>query len=270
MPTETPQGTRSRDGAELAGQRAAGGAQLGVEHGHLQRRLGHPVSLERREYPADRVARRAARCAARAGMRNRVSTSAAASTYSEEYSGSDIATHSPQPSASSVTTRSSSTSRRVSVPNEVRNGDTSGIVDAAQLHSGELHEVSSAARVRTYQPALSNPVEPPAAGHQGGQRLAHRDAPLLGARPGRSTRRVSMSRGTATSTVGAVERARDRRAVGRAPEPDDGAAGELRLARRAGDTPPAHAAATAGRVRSQLTSSRSLSSLPLMPSFMPP
>ena len=61
------------------------------------------------------------------GKKKRRSTSAAASTYSEEYSGSDMATHSPQPSASSVTDRSSRTSRLVWVPNEVRNGATSGI-----------------------------------------------------------------------------------------------------------------------------------------------
>lgn len=47
--------------------------------------------------------------------------------YSEEYSGSAIATHSPHPSASAVTARSSSTSRDVLVPKEVRNGATRGI-----------------------------------------------------------------------------------------------------------------------------------------------
>ena len=39
-----------------------------------------------------------------------------------------MATHSPQPSASSVTTRSSRMSRLVCVPKEVRNGETRGIV----------------------------------------------------------------------------------------------------------------------------------------------
>ncbi|GGS63726.1 hypothetical protein GCM10010176_002540 [Nonomuraea spiralis] len=38
-----------------------------------------------------------------------------------------MATHSPHPSASGVTTLTSRTSRAVSVPNDVRNGDTSGI-----------------------------------------------------------------------------------------------------------------------------------------------
>src|SRR4028118_143139 len=37
-----------------------------------------------------------------------------------------MATHAPQPSASGVTTRTSSTGREVCVPNDVRNGETSG------------------------------------------------------------------------------------------------------------------------------------------------
>lgn len=46
-------------------------------------------------------------------MRNRRRTSAAASTYSDEYRGPDIATHSPQPSASPVTALRSRMSRVV-------------------------------------------------------------------------------------------------------------------------------------------------------------
>ncbi|GAA5772908.1 hypothetical protein Aros01_09470 [Streptosporangium roseum] len=38
-----------------------------------------------------------------------------------------MATHSAQPSESGVTTRTSNTSRSLSVPNEVRKGATSGI-----------------------------------------------------------------------------------------------------------------------------------------------
>src|SRR5687767_9416675 len=38
-----------------------------------------------------------------------------------------MATHSPHPSLSGVTTRTSSTSRLVAVPKEVRNGDTRGM-----------------------------------------------------------------------------------------------------------------------------------------------
>ena len=43
-------------GAEERGERRAVGAQLGVEHGHLQRRLGHRVAADRREALGDRGA----------------------------------------------------------------------------------------------------------------------------------------------------------------------------------------------------------------------
>ena len=54
-------------------------------------------------------------------------TSTAPSTYSGEYSGSPRVTHSPQPSAPSVSARTMSTSRAVCVLNDVRKGETSGI-----------------------------------------------------------------------------------------------------------------------------------------------
>ena len=46
MPTDTPAGTRSATAPSWLGERLAGGAQLGVEHRHLDRRLGHRVALE--------------------------------------------------------------------------------------------------------------------------------------------------------------------------------------------------------------------------------
>jgi hypothetical protein len=55
-----------------------------------------------------------------------MSTSQAPSTYSEEYSGSSPATHSPQPTPASVTALSRRTSRSVWIPNDVSNGATSG------------------------------------------------------------------------------------------------------------------------------------------------
>ncbi len=51
-------------------------------------------------------------------------TPAAPSTYSAEYTGSDRATHSPHPSVSGPMTRTSRTSRSVSVPKEVWKGAT--------------------------------------------------------------------------------------------------------------------------------------------------
>ncbi len=43
------------DRAEVLGERHSGGAQLGVEHGHLHRRLGHRMALEHGEQAADVV-----------------------------------------------------------------------------------------------------------------------------------------------------------------------------------------------------------------------
>ena len=37
------------DGAEVGGERASGGPQLGVEHGHLECGLGHRMTLDRRQ-----------------------------------------------------------------------------------------------------------------------------------------------------------------------------------------------------------------------------
>src|SRR4029450_10775186 len=53
-------------------------------------------------------------------------SSAAPSTYSDEYSGSVAATHSPQPWPSGGTARSRTTSRSDSTPDDVRNGATKG------------------------------------------------------------------------------------------------------------------------------------------------
>ena len=118
-------------GAEVLGERAPGGAQLGVEHGHLQRRLGHRVALEHGERRADSGgAQRRARCSS-AGTKKCSITWAAPATYSDEYRGSSIATHSPQPTVAVPSTvpsrRTSSMSRWSCVPNEVRNGRRSGI-----------------------------------------------------------------------------------------------------------------------------------------------
>ena len=55
MPTETPDGTEVLDRPEVAGKRLPGTAQLGVQHGHLQRGLGHPVPDDRREQRIDQL-----------------------------------------------------------------------------------------------------------------------------------------------------------------------------------------------------------------------
>ena len=49
MPTLTPLGMRSRVLPELALPAGAGGAQLGVEHRHLERGLRHLMALEARQ-----------------------------------------------------------------------------------------------------------------------------------------------------------------------------------------------------------------------------
>jgi hypothetical protein len=49
MPTDTP----VAGGAQLPGEGPAGGPQFGIEHTHLQRRLRHPVALDRSERLSD-------------------------------------------------------------------------------------------------------------------------------------------------------------------------------------------------------------------------
>ena len=84
MPTDTPHGTRSRAAPRCSANELAGGAQLGVEHGHLQRGLGHPVALERRRSAAaDGVGVEVAG-GEQPGTQKRSITSAAPSTYSAE------------------------------------------------------------------------------------------------------------------------------------------------------------------------------------------
>ena len=69
MPTLTPLGMRSRVDAEQVGERASVGAQLGVEHGHLQRRLGHRVAADRLQHVGDVGRGRGRRRRARRGTR---------------------------------------------------------------------------------------------------------------------------------------------------------------------------------------------------------
>ena len=110
-------------------ERATLGAQLGVEHGHLQRRLGHRMAAHGLEHGSTSAAARSPIACSR-GTRTFVITRAAPSTYSDEYVGSSPATHSPQPS---ITTPSCSTCaltrrmrRLVCTPKLVWNGLTSG------------------------------------------------------------------------------------------------------------------------------------------------
>ena len=59
-------------------------------------------------------------------MSQRAATSHAPCVYSLEYSGASPVTISPHPSPSAVSARTTMTSRTVSVPNDVVNGETSG------------------------------------------------------------------------------------------------------------------------------------------------
>ena len=52
-PDGHPGGHPVGDRAEVLGERPAGGAQLGIEHRHLQRRLGHRMSFEDFQQRAD-------------------------------------------------------------------------------------------------------------------------------------------------------------------------------------------------------------------------
>ena len=53
IPTGHAGGHLVGDGAEVLGERRSGGAQLGIEHRHLQRRLGHRMAFEHGEQPGD-------------------------------------------------------------------------------------------------------------------------------------------------------------------------------------------------------------------------
>ena len=72
-------------------------------------------------------------------MSQRSATSHAPCVYSLEYSGAAPVTISPQPSPSAVRARTMMTSRTVSVPNDVVNGETSGNLQDAELETLEGH-----------------------------------------------------------------------------------------------------------------------------------
>ena len=85
IPTETPAGDPVADAPRWPASAVPGGPQLGVEHGHLERGLGHAVALA----PAQGMARPPARGQVARGGDGREQergavTSAAPSTYSEE------------------------------------------------------------------------------------------------------------------------------------------------------------------------------------------
>ena len=77
-------------------------------------------------------------------------TCCAPSTYSDEYSGASVATHSPQPSASGVAARTRRMSRSVCGAERRAERRDQRQLDAPQLDAGELHPP---ARVSVYQPS---------------------------------------------------------------------------------------------------------------------
>jgi len=214
------------------------------------------------------------------GSMNRLSTSTDASTYSEEYSGSDIATHSPQPADSpdgpSSTARSSRMSRVVSTPNEVRNGATSGIEIRRSSTPVSFIEHLLLAKPRTSRSGRIRSPAPPFSSGDSTSRSAVRHAP---ASAGSDSRIASMSAGTPTRRVRTPDPQAGATPVGTSPgtgapsAPADSATAAPRSRSAANDAAcprPAHASAVRSDSRSQCTSIRSVSVPPLMTSSIVP
>ena len=265
MPTETPHGTRSRTAPSSRPNERPAARSSASRTRHLQRRLGHPVALERRQS---------------AGRRACASTGPAAASAGHEEAAQHVGgpvdvlrgvervghRDALAPALGLVGDRAHSrTSRSVWVPNEVRNGETSGIAIAAQLDSGAascgllLHDVPA---------GPVEPVDPGTVGQQRGERLAHRDPPPLRPAPGRAT--------AAPRCRGARRPARSRRRGRPAPARRRADAERRpwhrqRARRRRAPACRGRAAPRPRGSRSrQRTSSRSESSPPLMPSSIGP
>ena len=102
MPTDTPQSALDAHRAEVRRQGLPGGAQLGVEHGHLQGGLGHRVAANRLQQAAARPRRRDV-AAGEPGQRGGRAARAAPRRCTRSCRAAlGRATHSPQPSPSAV------------------------------------------------------------------------------------------------------------------------------------------------------------------------
>ena len=196
MPTRHAARHAVAHGAEVLAERAALGAQRGIEHGELEAGLRHPVpdeGLERSARPPP-----AASVCAVEQRRNRATgaaTSHAPCVYSLEYSGAAPVTISPQPSPSAVSARTTMTSRTVSVPNDVVNGETSGMLQHPQLEALEGRRMPRAGRWACAQ-ATPGRSAPAASGsvRQGARGSVDRRRTWCAARRGRPARGTSRTR----------------------------------------------------------------------------
>ena len=253
------------DGAELAGERPARGPQFGIEHPHLQRRLGHPVALEpRQEAAPPRWPRPAAAASAGTGSaearrppHRRTPTSTAGRT-SRRTRPSPPPRRSPPSAAGRL---GSSAFRR-----------RSGRATPAASRSGAAppRQVSSTLLRTTYQPARSKPVtRAPSAIRAAAPQ--HGKPPPLG--KGRITRPkardVVAVRPTCTTWPRRAGRSAGHRSRPR-DSADRGAGRDLVRHRQRGRSGRHTAATTTGSRSRQRTSTRSVSSFPLMLSTIAP
>src|SRR5690554_875381 len=89
-----------------------------------------------------------------------------------------MATHSPQPSAASVTARTNSTSRRVSVPNDVRKGATRGMsMRRSSIPSSFIRGACFLSLVHDVSPVAVKAHYNATRAHSLAEGLANRDSP---------------------------------------------------------------------------------------------
>ena len=258
IPTDTPQGTRSCTAPSSRGEGAPLGAQLRVEHRHLQRGLGHPVPLDRAP------ARSATACASTGPAADQPRDEEAAQHVGRRVDvlrGVERVRHrhalAPalgSPSAVGDHADEQDVARRLGAERGAERRDQRHR-DATQLDAGELHRSLRT----TYQPARSNPsIRPPSAtSAESASRTATRQR---WASAGSDARSAPMSRRYGDQRGRAVQAAGRRRAVragrrARPPRPR-----RARRPPRPMRSPPRAASTTAGSRSRQRTSSRSESS----------
>ena len=258
-------------GAEFARQRSAGRTQFGVEHAHLERRLGHPMAAELRQRRrdgvrvevVDRGERRDEETAQHIGRGVDVLRRVQRVGHRDALAPA-LGVAGDDPQQQGIAARLGAEGRAERRDERHR--------DASQFNAGQLHRSSPLAasgRASTYHPARSNPVTARPVGHQPVEHFAHRDAPVLRAARIAHPQRFDVRRDGHEHGV-AVERSEHRvhraaRRSARSPHRP------LRSASASATVvEPTHAATTDGSSSDQCTSSRSLSSPALIVSCMPP
>ena len=174
-------------------------AQLGVEEGHLDRTLGHPVALDVPQGSADTGRREVGPAAQRRHQmvadhqgRRRVELAGV------ERRGPWRRTR-PSPHRRRSPCAAAAPPWTCSVPNDVWNGERNGSVDPPQLDTLRLHSRGSLLPELVVRPSRDTDDHRPSCGHQAAEARPAPPSATAGPASGSSTRMRSMSSGTWTN-----------------------------------------------------------------------